>query len=134
MQMLIVRLEVERLLTAKVAGQSPQCDTITYPAALDLPQSLHHPETMPRTLSVPLDFRCPLGSGVMTTPVVTPSGLTYERCDFQNPLVLPAAIPSPALFLNSFCVLTHLGSFHVSRDLLFSPLLFFGLHDRNVDV
>lgn len=83
LQILIQRLEVERAIAQ--TSLDPQlmnhCSpTITFPPALDLPNSLASPDTLPRTLSVPQCYRCPLGSGVMAAPVVTPSGLTYERC------------------------------------------------------
>ena len=75
--MLLARLEAERLL---IAAGAASADPITHPPALDLPRSLRRPDSVPSTLSLPADFRCPLGSGVMTSPVVTPSGLSYERC------------------------------------------------------
>jgi U-box domain len=53
---------------------------IMFPPALDLPSTLQRPETEPGAVSVPAAFRCPLGSGVMTAPVVTPAGMTYDRC------------------------------------------------------
>ena len=52
---------------------------ITHPPELDLPQSLKAPENIRGDVRVPQEYRCPLGSGVMSQPVVAPSGLTYDR-------------------------------------------------------
>ena len=73
------RLEVERTIICAASGDQ-HSPSITFPPALDLPNSLATPDTLPRTLSIPQCYRCPLGSGVMAAPVVTPAGLSYERC------------------------------------------------------
>jgi hypothetical protein len=58
--------------------------SITHPPELDLPQSLKVPENIRGDVRVPQEFRCPLGSGVMSQPVVAPCGLTYDRYAFRS--------------------------------------------------
>lgn len=80
MQILVRRLEAERLLlTGSASSLSKTASAITHPPELELPRSLRHPEIIRGGLSVPEEFRCPLGSAVMAQPVVTPAGLTFDR-------------------------------------------------------
>lgn len=80
MQILVRRLEAERLLqTGSVASLSTTASAITHPPELDLPRSLKNPEIIRGEITVPEEFRCPLGSSVMSQPVVTPAGLSFDR-------------------------------------------------------
>ena len=67
------------MLTSSKLSMAQTGAPITHPPELDLPQSLKAPENIRGDVRVPQEYRCPLGSGVMSQPVVAPSGLTYDR-------------------------------------------------------
>ena len=79
MQILIRRLEVESAFREK----QPLLNTSVQPPAIDL--HLTCPEDQRRLVtSVPRSFLCPISMELMTQPVVSPSGITYDRQSLAN--------------------------------------------------
>lgn len=72
-QVFIQRLEVECALRA----QLPDLPACTHPPPIHL--ELTHKEEARLMKNVPKDFLCPVSLEIMIEPVVSPSGVTYNR-------------------------------------------------------
>ncbi|GMH36424.1 hypothetical protein BSKO_04292 [Bryopsis sp. KO-2023] len=72
-KILIRRLEVECVLRA----QQPDLPKCTHPPPIHLELSYKDQERLMK--NVPKDFLCPMSMEIMTEPVVSPSGVTYNR-------------------------------------------------------
>lgn len=75
-QIVIRRLEVETELRRRQLRRVPRA---WQPPALDISMAKRDMSHLEGT-KMPQEFLCPMSMQLMTDPVVTPTGVTYDRC------------------------------------------------------